>query len=96
MGYIVVDHVSTHKYLVGIFTKLLDEKSILHTLLIFAMPLIKIFQLIQFNIYSYFACTKVQIVESYHRASQIHVHCYDKYSSLVCSYLVGVVYKLNF
>jgi hypothetical protein len=37
--------------------------------------------------FSYFACTKVQIVELNPWVSQIQVHKINKYSSLVCTHL---------
>jgi hypothetical protein len=40
-------------------------------------------------IFSYFICTKVQIVELNPLASQVQVHKLNKYSSLVCIHLGG-------
>ena len=40
-------------------------------------------------IFSYFICTKVQIVELNPLASQVQVHKLNKYSSLVCTHLGG-------
>jgi hypothetical protein len=46
--------------------------------------------LIWYNfIFSYFVCTKVQIVELNPWASQLQVHKLNKYSSLVCTHLGG-------
>ena len=39
--------------------------------------------------FSYFICTKVQIVELNPLASQVQVHKLNKYSSLVCTHLGG-------
>jgi hypothetical protein len=47
-------------------------------------------------IFSYFACTKVQIVELNPRASQVQVHKLNKYSSLVCTHLGENGLETNF
>jgi len=52
-------------------------------------------------IFSYFICTKVQIVELNPLASQVQVHKLNKYSSLVCTHLGGewsiiCIFETNF